>query len=1609
MAINPLELSREIRDSYIRYLTTSFLLRDPQMREAFRAEVARFALTNGPVLEATPPFKQGRFLSQMEDILGSQFTTAAMAAFPWLRDSPLHLHQERAISKIIQGQNVVVASGTGSGKTECFLVPILHFLFGEIESRTLETPGVRAVLLYPMNALANDQLRKLRGIVRNISQSHPDFRITFGRYVGDTQESASSARTEYLRRFGKDPVVGELLSRSEMKENPPHILITNYAMLEYLLLRPEDNVFFDGGKATRWKFLVLDEAHIYNGAAGIEMAMLLRRLKDRVCEGKRNQLSCIATSATLGRGEEDFEKVATFATNLFDEPFNWDDSDRAKQGIIAGERIPIESEPSPSLSLPLEAYSELRKAIRGDGAALHSTSLALLSRYLPADLIKNSLGDPTTGLERWIHTALQTESNLRSIRALLEGGPRKLEDCAKMLFRTDSPSPAQLKMTVDLVDVAVWARADENSLPLLPARYHYFVRAPEGLYMSFAQDGPPKISLERRETDEDGNAVFEIGSCKRCGEAYIIGGISERENNKLVQTRESEEGPGVQKRYYKLLSREQIEDEDEETPDEDDPRTGRILKLCTRCATATDDRASPACKCNPKTRSVLTIQEIIPKEGKLNKCFACSYRAPAVIREFRFQKDAPSAVLATSLFQYLERNTTESRRKILAFSDSRQDAAFFAPYLSETFERLLFRRLMVMAYEGATESDYGLESLVQDVVGLGVKFQIFTSGLDERGKKREVWGWIIEELCATDRRNCLEGVGLLSFVPLLPADCTLIGELLRNPWNLTPEEAKSLYAALLDTLRLNMVVRFPSEISPTDQRFQPRNHDFWIREQVSAAKKYIKSWCPSPAHTNGRLEYLRKVASSVKAEVGEPELRGLLGRIWDDLTRNWKGLWSTTNRMGTLTKLDYKYWRVQGVRHHVAWFRCDLCGTVTHENVRGVCPSFGCNGTLGKSPLAGAVENNHYRFLYKALSPSKMRVKEHTAQLRPEYGADIQQQFEVGDINILSCSTTFELGVDLGELETVFLRNVPPEPANYIQRAGRAGRRANSAGFTLTFALLRPFDLAYFRSPERLVGGRVKPPVINLQNEKIIRRHLHSIVFSRFWRLNRDYFGSGGGGSVDAFFRLASERRAEESGVLALRRYVDSRPADLRASLLRTIPPGIQEPMGLNDWGWVDDLFGPERGTLLTASAVLIDAFDNIREYKRNKEQVWIGTQDYGEKERIQRDLTWANKREKEIKEKRLIDHLASRGVLPKYGFPVDVVELRVLSHIPAAKEIQLERDLRMAISEFAPGCKVVANGYTWKSAGLTLVRDKHWELFDYAVCQLCRRFEMKKTTPAEVKSNFECKGCGKLIEDNHVSRLLVPIFGFTTNKADDPEKPGESRPRREFGSRPYFSEFGKAKNQLEKVVGGTRILCDYSTDGEMAVICAGKKGGFKVCFECGAATSDHGIKWKRPHERPDGEPCNGSPKGGWHLGHYFKTDILMLTLHSSEIVEGSDPLAFWWSLLYAVLEGTSEALGIQRRDLDGCLYPRRSGQSLVFFDNVPGGAGHVKRMLDGDNLAEIFRCAYERLRSCECGRETSCEGCLRNYFNQFCHDKLRKGLILDFIESQMIDILAIQ
>lgn len=879
------KLPAHIRERYESYLTTSFYFRDPHLRASFQTALQTESLLKGPYPESTGGFKTGVSAPALAQ---ECFSDASDDLIPALIDRALYVHQEQAVRKThIDHKNIVVATGTASGKTESFLYPILFELYRQHLANELGA-GVRALVLYPMNALANDQRERLGAICTNLREKESSFKPTFGQYIGQTPEDAKDQRRNATaRQAGRLP--GELVFREEMRRGPPNILLTNYSMLEYLLMRPNDSPLFSG---RRWQFIVLDEAHQYRGTKGMEMAMLIRRLKQRLRDkGRRGPFVGIATSATMSsREEEDDRKVvAAFAEELFGEPF-------VANGIIFG-----------------RPQSDRRRQ---------------------------------------------------------------------------------------------------------PRRYHAFLRALEGAFL-IHRDGEDVVVLNRKIGDADtGDAKpLEIALCRECGQHYYVGKEKGGTLGEAVRDPSQDEFGAD---YY-------LPSEDGDT------------QLCRCCGSLST--SVPRCGCG--SEMAITVRKCQPHKDnadQLARCEACGYRRGGIgdpVQEIVHGTDGPNTVIATAIHKGLP----AKRRKVLAFTDSRQEAAFFAWYAEKSYNGVRDRNLMLRAIRSSEVSPEGLS--IDDLRNRALE-QWEDAGLFARTdtretKNRSVLAAIYRELVTEERRLSLAGVGLVTWFVPVPHDWSLPEAFKLPPWSFTDEEARLTVVHLLDELRLRRAVNLPADaVAPAWADVSQRPQTAYCLGKPGRRPNVLEWGGRQTAVVNHFLWRLLD-GSDLSKDAKRESAISLMKKVWRNL-RTGEGRDLALLSRG---KLDGTF------RLNPCWLRirptdansireCDVCGMVSGLVVRNVCPRNQCPGTLepvDQQRLAG----NHYRELYETALPGIMRAEEHTAQIDSEEARRRQDEFKAGRIHLLSSSTTFEVGVDLGDLDVVFLRNVPPEPFQLCAKSRTCG------------------------------------------------------------------------------------------------------------------------------------------------------------------------------------------------------------------------------------------------------------------------------------------------------------------------------------------------------------------------------------------------------------------------------------------------------------------------------------------------------------------------------------------------------------------------------------------
>lgn len=442
----------------------------------------------------------------------------------------------------------------------------------------------------------------------------------------------------------------------------------------------------------------------------------------------------------------------------------------------------------------------------------------------------------------------------------------------------------------------------------------------------------------------------------------------------------------------------------------------------------------------------------------------------------------------------------------------------------------------------------------------------------------------------------------------------------------------------------------------------------------------------------------------------------------------------------------------------------------------------------------------------------------------------------------------------------------------------------------------------------------------------------------------------------------------------------------MEESLLRILGDDLVHLLGESHWDWVGSAESGFYDVLLRSAVEVYEDIGQLEEFRRqliedNKSSDWV--------------LRTINT----IKEKDIIGYLATRGVIPKYGFPVDVVPFLLLHHGLEAHQLELQRDLKIAIGEYAPESQIVANGRLWSSYAIKRIPRREWRRFKYSICRVCGCFQRQDVSDsAEMKY---CESCNNILDGRRAKgTFLIPEFGFISSNSP-PELPGMQRPVRSYVTRVYFTNhYSSASDPLLMDLNQFRLRAVALKHGQLAVL---NRAGFKVCFKCGYAvrvrSESRQNRVREKHFAPMGGECNGLPESIFDLGHEFQTDVLRLDFEGYH-----DSKGFWLSLLYSMLEGASSFLMIPRTDIDGCLYPYKESPNpaIILFDSVPGGAGHVRRLSESQSTMRNFLSkTLERVSGqCGCGEETSCYGCIQNYSNQQHHDELRRGLVLKFFQG---------
>lgn len=1634
---NPIAFAEDLRKVLARYIATTLPIsrRYPRLREHFRSLLEQERLVEGPHVEALPDFEKGKPLLDLLRVNGG-FLHDKLAQLPTIA-RPLHQHQEEALRRaVVDGQSLLVATGTGSGKTETFLYPIVHALLSDPEPNK---PGVRALLIYPMNALANDQL--YYRIAPLLARFLKDSGITFGRYTGQVKSGAK--RDEEEAKLLNNPKLLEALgypssipknwrlTRNEMLANPPKMLITNYAMLEHLLLLPRNAPLFANNAL---RFIVLDEIHTYYGAQATEVAFLLRKLKTRL--GLNQGLQVFGTSASLSSGPDADEQLKSFASRLFGEEVNQ---------IVRGRRIAhtaLSRRPSGNFSLSVTQWVGLgevqRQLLALDPSDQTVDAWNALVDAQDEDLSTTRIhAKGTEAPWRHLFDAFSDNEQARHVAELLEGG-RVLHfaELAQLVF------PEHLGEGVDqerhqalssVIQVGMLARREPGEFPLLPGRYHLAVNSIEGISVlpGGSGEGWDRARVGRHFRDEAGQ-YFPLMTCRKCGQPFLE---AWKDAGHVFNRRPDATDSAAQRMVFWLGEPlGGTEDEDDET---DAAAPGNAHeRVCVDRITGEISSSSEAIALYP----VQTETDQFDLARYVKRCPSCGGRATGadaeVVTRMHPGNEALGAVVTQRVLEALPAGLIDHAdprpafgRSLLTFSDNRQDAAFFAPYFERTSANVALRAALRQVLRDATTA-MPIPQLAERVYEYwrrdGGQPLLLNEFGEIRTDKQDITqllqGALGYEFCTPGgRRNSLEslGVALLTFDD---AKLKVLLQQVRQFWPAgLPGDAASMSALthmLLETVRRERALAKLHSVSMNDSAVwgDYNQHRTFDIETGDAGVRF--KWLPGQqsGRHNRRSWYLIE-----RLGLGREAALTFLRQFWGALV---KPPVSLMKRHPPGFGMDGDLLRVRG-GDGFPLYQCKSCGLFQRHVVADKCSGFGCRGdvlALDIEERARLRRENHYLASYEETNHLTMRAREHTASLSTELREDIEREFSEKRLNLLSCTTTMEMGVDLGDLEAVVNLNVPPGIANYQQRTGRAGRRAQAAPFCVTVARNTSYDQAVFRDLKGYLSSTPATPFINLANDELFLRHQMSVVLSHF------------------FLSVISDRDVNAPSLKHL--FGEVLTPDKKAQFIDSLHAWVEGDAGSRAFGEAEglaDRLPIELRSIATTGAYLKNAIvGRLREFSEDicercsayvaRTAEAAAASDYGKAK------YWQTQREQYM-DQFLVNELSRRGLIPTYSFPVHSLTLEVqdgtkFGPFQHQAAVALSRDASYGISEYAPGAEVVANGRIWESAGLAQYPKSFMPERWYSACQECFHVDVGDT-PQDVPS--ACSNCGSTTSRRR--RKFVEPKGFVTS-ADKKRgrDPGSSRRRvkpadeARLIAAPRAEQFQATELPfLQTALLLARGAEGSSLKGSLFVANRGVYGeGYYRCAWCNycepfkrpstrGAGAGAGASRKFNHSDPaTGQKCKNDvlPKLGLDFAHTFNTDVRLLRFLAPlpEPGEG-DPDARRYqervarTIAEACRLGASDLLSLHPGELRSTyrLYST-AGNTLevVLYDGVPGGAGYSARIGEPQfSLPALLQAARARLE-CPAQCESACRACLCDYGNQRHWDSFERLAALGWLDSLM-------
>lgn len=1604
------QLRDRVIDEYRAYATSFVEIADPRIRQRVDEEIASGLLWPEPLIQLNPTFEVGGTIDELVDRGLLHEECRRIFRHKPAPDDPapdlppeglpirLHRHQVEAIEAAQAGANYVLTTGTGSGKSLTYIVPIVDHALRN------PGPGIKAIVVYPMNALANSQVRELE---KFLTYGYPDRRgpVRFARYTGQEGED----------------------EREAIIADPPDIILTNYVMLELILTRPRERRLIQAARGLR--FLVLDELHTYRGRQGADVALLCRRVKE-ACAAEH--LRYVGTSATMTADpsrsfDEQRAEVAQVATKLF--------GAEVRPDHVIGESL--------RRLTPPEDLS--------DPAFLARLRARVLSDEPPPEDFAAFVADP---LSSWIESALGLKRTSGSGR-LVRQRPRPItgpEGAAEELAAAIDVSAEQAARAIRRQLLAGYQRVDpETGFRAFPFRLHQFVSRGETVYATVEPPEERFITTQgqRFAPGDRGRALLPLAFCRECGAEYYTVWLRGTHPTRSLIDRDLRDLRGEEGDLAGFLYSATGEDA---WPVDTEKVLRRLppdwLDADGKLKAGRRDQLPRAIRVAPDgTESDEGIDAWFI-DAPFRFCLRCgvSYTARAQSDVGKLTtlgtggRSTATTILALSVIRGLRNdpNLPAKARKLLTFTDNRQDASLQAGHFNDFVQNSLLRAAL---YKAMRDDRHGLrhDALAQrvfDALSLPIELYAVDPGVRFAAKEetdralRNVIGY---RLYRDLKRGWRITSPNLEECGLLLMDYLSLEELSKaeDVWahchpalrSATPEDRAKVAKVLLDHMRRELAIK----VDYLDTRFQEQ-----LRQQSSArltppwalddseqleTARVLYPRAERPSDWQGHLflsgrsgfgQYLRRPgtlpdAGKLSIEETETVIRDLLTAL---------------KQAGLVEIVDEpeKEGHVPGYQVPAAalvW-RAGDGSTGFHDPIR-----------VPRAPEPGTRTNPFFVRLYQAIAEDAkgLEAREHTAQVPSEAREERERRFREARLPVLFCSPTMELGIDIAELNVVNMRNVPPTPANYAQRSGRAGRSGQPA-FVFTYcATGSPHDQYYFRRQTDMVSGQVRPPRLDLANEDLLRAHVHAIWLAET------------GASLGSSLRDVLEVEGEQPSLTlkpSLADQISDRQAMDRARARgRAILATLEGELAQAPWyspEWLDTV-------LSQAPQALDQACDRwrtlyraaSRQFEAQNQIIKDATRSVSEKDRARR-----LRREAESQLELLTTetggalmqsdfysyrYLASEGFLPGYSFPRLPLSAYIPGRVRRTRDTEgdfISRPRFLAISEFGPRTFVYHEGSVYQIDRVILPADVTTHEGGLALtsakwCHACGYLHPLFEGPGPDL----CERCRAPLDETLTN--LFRLQNVVTRRRQRINSDEEERTRLGFDIRTAFwftAPGGRPASRRAAVELDGRTLA-HLTYSDTAVlwrvnlgwrrrIRAGKGAGFTIDVQTG--------RWQKSETEEQNEPDPLGPVRAVVIP-YVEDRKNCLILEPAEDLDQ----ATFASLQAALKRGICEHHQLEDNELAAEPLPgpdRR--RAMLFYEAAEGGAGVLRRLVDdpGDlarvaaaalELCHFDTATLEDLRRAPSGRhecEAACYDCLMSYTNQLDHPLLDRQLVREPLDG---------